>query len=159
MSNTVVQTQVYEVRQFLSNTVKELATYLNYHSIQELMNEDGSTDHHYYEELLSELRRIEVYCKEALDVVDVILKSKPFRKTAAEKTLYRIYHKCVLEFFFPKEEVWYENSRALYTGNHSISFHTDPPVSIKNLILTLEKSFQQIREELDFYESDEQQWM
>ncbi len=156
MSNTVVQAQMNDVKDFLAVTVTKLSEYLNEHSIGQLLEEEGSKEKEYYEKLLKEIRRLEVFCVEALDVVNVIMYSEPFRKSAAEQTLYRIYHKCILEFFFPKDDIWYEDSRALYTGKNSIQFHATPPTSLKPLIHSLESPFQSIREELDYYETDYQ---
>ncbi|MBB6455289.1 hypothetical protein HNQ94_003789 [Salirhabdus euzebyi] len=156
MSNTVVELQMQDVKQFLSNTVNELSDYLNSHSLDILLDENGSKKEDYYEKLLKSLRRLEVFCSDALDAVSIIVKSEPFRKSAAEQTLYRIYHKCILEFFSPKDDIWYEDSRAAYTGKNSICFHETPPESFQRLLTSLEKEFQQVREELDYYETDYQ---
>ena len=58
------------------------------------------------------------------------------------------------EFFTPRSDVWYEDSRSAYTGAHAIRFQKDAPASVDNLLKNLEGSFQRIREELDYYEND-----
>jgi hypothetical protein len=156
MGNSFVQAQMQDVKQFLTKTTIKLTEYLNETSIPLLLEEEGSKNKDYYTKLLKELRRLEVFCIEALEAVNVISSSNPFRKNAAEQTLYRIYHKCILEFFSPKDDVWFEDSRSAYTGKNSICFHQAPPVSFNQLIQSLEQSFQELREELDYYETDYQ---
>ena len=39
------------------------------------------------------------FCEEGQDACFVLLNSQPFRKTAAEKILYKIYHQVIAEFF------------------------------------------------------------
>ncbi len=54
---------------------------------------------------------------------------EPFHEARAEKTLYKVYHQCVEEFFMPKKDTWYENSRAAYTGQSAIEFYQQVPDS------------------------------
>jgi hypothetical protein len=154
MGNTIVLNQMKQVETFLKKTVEAISDYLNNTTITSLLNEQVDGDKAYYELLLSDLRRLVVYCEEGLEACHVVLHDEPFRKAAAEKTLYRIYHSCIEEFFAPKGEGWYEDSRSAYTGRNSIKFRQTPPPSLKNLIASLESGFQTIREELEFYETD-----
>lgn len=156
MSNQIVRAQMNEVGNFLNHVVKEVDTYLDNHRLAGLLEEQGSKDIEYYRSLLKSLRRLEVICDEAKDTIGVILQSEVFRKTAAERTLYGIYHQCIAEFFSPKGDSWYEDSRAAYTDKNAINFHYEPPKSLKDLMFKLEKPFQEIREELDYYEADYQ---
>lgn len=150
----MVRAQMEEVRSFLDQAVLELNGFLNTHTIDHLMVEEGSKNKDYYHTLLKTLRRLSVFCDEAYDAVQVILQSEVFRKPAAEKTLHGIYHQCIMEFYAPKGDTWYEDSRAAYTGKNAIQYQDTPPYSVKTLILSLEKSFQEIREELAYYETD-----
>ena len=95
-----------------------------------------------------------LYCEEGLEVCQIILKNEIFNKAAAEKTLYKIYHQCIEEYFSPKSDLWYEDSRAAYTGKNSIKFHGIVPESIPHVLKELESGFQTMREELEFYETD-----
>ncbi|MFD1018543.1 DUF3907 family protein [Thalassobacillus hwangdonensis] len=156
MSNQLVRAQMEEVSDFLENVDGKISDYLNHHHIDGLMNEGGSREKEYYQELMRSLRRLGVFCDEAKDTVRVLLQSEIFRKSAAERTLYGIYHQCIAEFFSPKGDTWYEDSRAAYTGKNAIKFHHEPPESVKMLMTRLEHPFQQIREELDYYETDYQ---
>lgn len=153
MGNIIVKSQTEQVKIFLENTVDRLSTYLNDTTITSLLDEHTS-EKDYYKELLATLRKLTVYCEEGLDACQVILKNNPFRKSAAEQTLYKIYHQCIEEFFNPKSDIWYEDSRSAYTGKNAITFRRPTPRSLNELIVSLEASFQTIREELDYYETD-----
>jgi len=59
-----------------------------------------------------------------------------------------------MEFFSPKNDAWYEDSRSAYTGRNSIKFYKEVPESLRQLVKGLEGEFQRIREDLEFYETD-----
>lgn len=153
MGNTMVKTQLEEVSLFLTNVVAKIENFLNETTITELMKEKNG-DELYYKMLLASFRKILVYCDESLEACKVVLKSETFPKGAAEKTLYKIYHQCIEEFFTPKNDAWYEDSRSAYTGRNSIKFHQEAPESIKKMLKSLEGGFQRVREELEYYETD-----
>lgn len=153
MGNSMVKTQLEEVSVFLTNLVSKIEDYLNETTIQALMQEHNG-DEQFYKLLLSSFRKILVYCEEGLEASKIVLKSEPFQKGAAEKTLYKIYHQCIEEFFSPKNDAWYEDSRSAYTGRNSIKFHQTAPTSVVNLLKSLEGEFQKVREELEYYETD-----
>jgi hypothetical protein len=153
MANTIVKIQTEQVESFLGNTVQQLTEFLNEVTLTSLAAETPG-DQEYVMLLLSNTRRLTVFCDEGLNACQVILKSEPFRRSAAEKVLYNIYHQCIEEFFSPKNDAWYEDSRSAYTGKNSIQFHDTPPESLKVVIRQLESDFQSIREELEYYETD-----
>lgn len=153
LGNSMVKVQVVDVKVFLEKTVTGLESFLNSTTIDQLVA-DKQGDETYYKSILSNLRKLLVNCEEGLDACSVILQSETFPKGAAEKTLYRIYHKCIEEFFSPKNDVWFEDSRSAYTGKNSIKFQMDVPDRILQLLKGFEGDFQQIREELEYYETD-----
>ncbi|WP_335869775.1 DUF3907 family protein [Bacillus sp. 2205SS5-2] len=153
MGNLIIKTQVEEVKKFLENSVFTLENHLNEVTISSMLIEK-SGEQSYYEGVLSNLRRLLVYCEEGLDACSIVMYNDPFIKPAAEKTLYKIYHQCIDEFFAPKFDLWFEDSRAAYTGKNAIAFRQDIPVSIQKLMAQLEEEFQHIREELEYYETD-----
>lgn len=153
MGNMIVKSQLEDVRDFLGNTVDKLEQFLNETTYSKLQQEK-SGDESYYKGLLSSIRRLLVYCEEGLEACQIVLKNEVFHKAAAEKTLYRIYHQCIEEYFAPKSDRWYEDSRSAYTGKNSIKFHTEVPESITSVLKDLEAGFQTVREELEFYETD-----
>ena len=153
MGNKIVETQINDVKDFLGQTVSKLEDFLNGSTLKGLESEEAGNPE-YYKFVLSTIRKLNVYCEEGLEACQVVAKGQPFSKIAAEKTLYRIYYHCVEEFFSPKSDVWYEDSRSAYTGKNAIKFRETVPLSIKELLVSLEGDFQKIREELEYYETD-----
>jgi hypothetical protein len=153
MGNSLVKSQLKDVGGFLTTTISTLENYLNETTISQ-MNQQLSGDLDYYKIVLSNLRKLLVYCEEGLDACSVILLSEPFQKATAEKTLYRIFHQCIEEFFSPKNDAWFEDSRSAYTGRNSIKFYKIVPESVQELVKGLEGEFQRVREELEYYETD-----
>lgn len=153
MGNTIVRTQIEEVREFLGESVKKLENFLNHTTLSKLQQEQPA-DEENYKSVLSSLRKLTVYCEEGLEACKIILQAEAFSKPAAEKTLYRIYYQCIEEFFSPKSDAWYEDSRSAYTGKNAIKFRQPVSPELSSLLLGLESSFQRIREELEYYETD-----
>lgn len=153
MGNTIVKAQLEDVKSFLVKSIDQLEVYLNETTLANFLSEkQGDVD--YYKLLLSNLRKLLVYSEESLDSCKIILQSETFPKAAAEKTLYRIYHQCIEEFFSPKNDVWFEDSRSAYTGKNSIKVRQEVPASLLTLLGGLEGEFQRVREELQYYETD-----
>jgi hypothetical protein len=153
MGNTLVKTQINDVKDFLTKSISTIEDFLNETTISQLHveNEEERT---YTKLIFSNLRKLVVYSEEGLETCTVILQSEPFPKAAAEKTLYKIYHQCIEEFFSPKNDAWFENSRSAYTGRNSIKFYRSVSELVVQLIKSLESDFQRIREELEYYETD-----
>ncbi len=152
MSDQIVKSQLYEVQVFLEKTVDQIERYLNRITIQSLL-EEKQGDQAYFEGLLSNLRRILVYCEEGLDACIVEIQHTTISKSRAEKTLSTIFRHCIVEFFSPKYDLWYEDSPSTYTGDDVIRFRQEPPKSFTELIREIEGEFLTIREELDYYGS------
>lgn len=153
MGNTLVESQLKEVEAFLTSTIKTIEDYLNETTLSQL-NPGSEEEQSYYKLVFSNLRKLLVFSEESVDACKIILQSEPFQKAAAEKTLYRIYHQCIVEFFSPKNDAWYEDSRSAYTGRNSIKFYKEIPENIRQLVKGLEGEFQRMREDLEFYETD-----
>lgn len=154
MSNSMVENQTEQVTVFLKEVITIMTDYVNYHTLLALVEESEDGDLNYCAGLLASLRRLLVFCEEGLDACLVLKHGQPFRKSAAERTLYKIYHQVIAEFFSPKNDHWYENSRSAYTGKNSIAFQQNPPHSVEEVMKQLEGKFQEIREELEYYETD-----
>ena len=153
MGNSMVQMQLEEVKSFLGESVEKMNSFLNGTTIR-MLQDESSGDEAYYQSLLSTVRRLAVYCEEGYETCKIVLGNSTFHKGAAEKTLYKVFHQCIEEFFSPKNDAWYEDSRSAYTGKNSIKYHQSVPASFAALIKGLEGSFQHIREELEYYETD-----
>ena len=153
LGNSIIKTQLEEVNVYLGSTISEIESYINETTLSAMLQEQ-SGEEQYYKSLLANLRRLDVYITEGLEACKIILGNDAFNKGAAEKTLYKIYHQCVDEFFSPKNDAWFEDSRSAYTGNNSIKFHQPVPQSFASLIKNLESGFQRLREDLEYYETD-----
>lgn len=154
MGNDLVNSQLSLVEETLTTICNHLETFLNETTLSNLLEESDKKNKEYFASILSSLRRVHVFCEEGRDNSEVILKGQTFRKVAAEKTLYWVYHNCIEEFFNPRVDNWFEYSRAAYTGKNAIKFTHEVPDSLKNLMATIEGPFQTIREELEYYETD-----
>lgn len=156
MSNSLVKSQITLANDLLAKISHTISDFLNETTVSKLKAEKSEEKEGYYRELLASLRRVTVFCDEGKSSCEVILNSQTFRKAAAEKILYWIYHNCVEEFFNPRVENWFEDSRAAYTGKNAIKFTHPVPDSLKEIIASIEGPFQTIREELEYYETDYQ---
>ncbi|MED2217080.1 DUF3907 family protein, partial [Bacillus thuringiensis] len=92
MSNLMVENQTEQVSIFLEDAINLITNYVNYHTLPSLLEETPAGNEQYYKGLLASMRRLLVFCEEGHDACFVLLNSQPFRKTAAEKILYKIYH-------------------------------------------------------------------
>ncbi|WP_216830431.1 DUF3907 family protein [Alkalihalobacterium elongatum] len=154
MGNTLVESQLTLAHGTLKGICEKISDYLNETKLTEMLTEDNQTDEEFFKAVLSSLRRVLVFCEEGKDASEVILNGKTFRKAAAEKTLYWVYHNCIEEFFNPRIDNWYEDSRSAYTGKNAIKFTKAVPDSLMDLMKSIEGPFQTIREELEYYETD-----
>lgn len=153
MGNSLVKSQLNDVMGFLSKSIITIEDFLNEATISQL-NLENDEERDYNKLIFANLRKLVVYSEESFEVCSVILQSNPFQKAAAEKTLYKIYHQCIEEFFSPKNDAWFEDSRSAYTGRNSIKFYRNVSESVVQLVKSLEGEFQRTREELEFYETD-----
>ncbi|WP_071460017.1 DUF3907 family protein [Bacillus massilinigeriensis] len=153
MGNTIVRSQLVEVKDFLTKTSEKLETFLNTTTLASI-GEGQETDVDYCRMLLANMRRLTVHCEEGLESCHIVLQGDPFSKAAAEKTLYKIYYQVIEEFYSPKTDAWFEDSRSAYTGKNAIKYRGAAPESIKKLVQGMEADFQRIREELEYYETD-----
>ncbi len=152
MGNSIVRAHTEETGEFLAEVVTMVSSYLNHTTLPE-MRAQGEADEAYCRDVLSVLRRMTVFCEGAQEACRRLLMQEPFHEARAEKTLYKVYHQCVEEFFMPKRDTWYENSRAAYTGQSAIEFYQQVPDSLRSLLLSLSSEFLRMREELAQYEA------
>ncbi|MFA9556092.1 DUF3907 family protein [Evansella sp. AB-rgal1] len=154
MGNDLVQQQLTFTIRNLEVAAEEIRNYLNSTTIESFMNEVENGSEGDYKDILDQFRRILVFFDEGRESGYLILRSEKFRKGAAEKTLYWIFHQCIEEFFQPKLDVWYEDSRAAYTGKNAIRFRSAIPNQLEELVKRIEGPLQEVREELEYYETD-----
>ncbi|WP_171016934.1 DUF3907 family protein [Pseudalkalibacillus caeni] len=149
-SHTIARLE--QTRILLTDIHGTMENFLNETTVTGLVESLPDADRNYYAGILSSLRRLAVFSEEGIEICNRIKKQNDF-EVKAEKALQWVFLRCVEEFFSPKGDFWYENSRAAYTGNLSIRFHFFVPDKIKDLFSTLEKPFGELREELELYQA------
>ncbi|MCP6681214.1 DUF3907 family protein [Bacillus nakamurai] len=152
MGNSIVRAHTEETGEFLAKVVTMVSSYLNHTTLPD-MQASGGADEAYCRDVLSVLRRMTVFCEGAQEACRRLLIQEPFQEASAEKMLFKVYHQCVEEFFMPKKDTWYENSRAAYTDQSTIQFYQHVPDSLQSLLLALSRDFLHMREELAQYEA------
>ncbi|PYZ98485.1 hypothetical protein CR205_07815 [Alteribacter lacisalsi] len=147
------------VRGELSVTVEKLTKsaditreFLNSVTLQMLVDECGDDVRRSELSLvLDQLRRLLVYSDEAIEACKMLLTRKTLNAEHARKRMAWVYHHCVEEFFQPRFDTWYEDSRAAYSGIRAVTFRTAVPSRLKTMMALCEEPVQQLREELEYY--------
>lgn len=134
----------------------EIERFLNANTLENLIAKSGDAEEYqqYYRNFLSDLRHLLVNCENASEKLAICLRRPKFNNEFAEETLYYVYQACVNQFFYPKEEVYEEDGRHSYTGKDAINFFKPVTAELKQLVLSISKVFEYLREELHYYETD-----
>lgn len=140
----------------LKKVSMELERYLNQVTLTSLIQQSGDPEDYeaYYRNYLSDLRHLLVYSENAYEKVAVCLRRARFNEEFAEEALFQVYHSCVNNFYYPKGEVYDEDGRYSYTGQDAILFRKEVAPALRNLTLSLSKVFEQLRDDLQYYETD-----
>lgn len=139
----------------LKLAIEKLEFFLNHHSLVQLVNQDddGELDE-FYKGYLSDLRHLLVFSEVANEKLGISLRRPNFNMDYAEKVLYDVYHNAVNNFFYPKNECYSEDGRYAYTGQDAIRFRKKPAREARDITLELSKIFEELREDLSYYETD-----
>lgn len=140
-------------RQKLNSAKGKLEVFLNYFSLTPFTEEDDET-RLFYAGFLSDLRHLLVFSEVCCEKLGIALRRGTFDEEAAEKVLYQVYHDCVNTFFYPKSECYAEDGRYAYTGQDAIRFRKKPVRPVRDIILEITGIFEELRDELAYYESD-----
>ncbi|WP_416149656.1 DUF3907 family protein [Salipaludibacillus sp. HK11] len=154
MGNDLVKQQLEFTMKNLEVASSKLRLFLNEATLSNFIAEGNETSKQEFEHILDQFRRLLVFFDEGRESGNLLLRSENFRKGAAEKTLFWIFHQCIEEFFQPHFDIWFEDSRAAYTGKNAIKFRSDVPSKIKEIVQSIEGPLQEVREELEYYETD-----
>ncbi|WP_029099255.1 DUF3907 family protein [Brevibacillus thermoruber] len=140
----------------LKKVSMELERFLNQVTLAGLVAQSGDPEEYeaYYRDYLSDLRHLLVYCENAYERLGVALRRAKFNEEFAEEVLYQVYHSCVNNFYYPKGEVYDEDGRYSYTGHDAIIFRKEVTPELKQLTISLSKVFEQLRDDLQYYETD-----
>jgi hypothetical protein len=141
-------------RDKLKDAVAKMELFLNTHSLVELSADGDEEIKEFYRGYLSDTRHLIVFCEVSYEKLGVSLRRANFNVEYAEKALYEAYHSCVNCFFYPKHECYSEDGRYAYTGQDAIRFRKKPTREVRDLTIELSKIFEEVREELSYYETD-----
>jgi hypothetical protein len=141
-------------REKLKQAVQKLETFLNHHSLPQLMEGQDEDRVLFYQGFLSDLRHLLVFSEVCYEKLGVALRRGTFDEEAAEKVLYHVYHDCVNNFFYPKNEIYSEDGRYAYTGQDAIRFRKKPVRAARDIVLDITGIFEELRDDLNYYESD-----
>lgn len=156
MSGTHLHLLCEETYTKLKKVSMELERFLNQVTLASLVDQSGDPEEYeaYYRDYLSDLRHLLVHSENACDKLGVALRRPRFDEQFAEEVLYQIYHTCINNFYYPKKEVYDEDGRSSYNGQEAIVFRKEVTPELRNLTLFLAKQFEQMRDELQYYETD-----
>lgn len=155
MPSTNVKPLTESTRNKLKEAIGQLEIFLNQHALPELTAEDnGNEAELFYKGLLSDLRHLLVFSEVAYEKLGVALRRPNFDIEFAERVLYEVYHQCVNAFYYPKNECYSEDGRYAYTGQDAIRFRSKPLRVAKEIVMTVSKFYEELRDDLAFYESD-----
>lgn len=139
----------------LKQAISMLEPFLNEHALPQLTTSDDPQDKlAFYSGLLSDLRHLLVFSEVAYEKLGVALRRPNFDTEFAERALYETYHQCVNAYFYPKNEGYSEDGRYAYTGQDAIRFRMKPVRAARDIVLGISKIFEDLREELAYYESE-----
>jgi len=138
----------------LKEAIAKMELFLNTNSLSQLNTDDDPAMEEFYRAYLQDTRHLLVFSEVAYERLGVSLRRPQFQADYAEKVLYEIYHNCVNSFFYPKNECYSEDGRYAYTGQDAIRFRKKPSREVRNLTIELSKIFEEIREDLTYYEAD-----
>jgi hypothetical protein len=140
-------------REKLKTAIGELETFLNQNALPQL-TQDNPDSAGFYGGLLSDLRHLLVHSEVAYEKLGALLRRPNFDLEQAEKTLYEVYHQSVNAFFYPKNECYSEDGRYAYTGQDAIRFRAKPVRAARDAVLNVSRLFEELRDDLAYYESD-----
>ncbi|HJV44537.1 MAG TPA: DUF3907 family protein [Bacillota bacterium] len=140
----------------LKKVSMDIEKFLNSTTLDGLVKQSGDPEEYlpYYRAYLADIRHLLVHCEKVYENISICLRRSQFNKEFAQEVLYQLYHTCVNLFFYPKGEVYEEDGRHSYTGRDAIIFRKEVTPELKELTLSLSKTFEYLRDELQYYETD-----
>ncbi|MGE6227485.1 YpuI family protein [Paenibacillus chitinolyticus] len=141
-------------RKQLKEAADRIESFLNTYSLPQLNAESDPEMEDFYRGYLQDTRHLLVFCEVAYEKLGVSLRRPTFNVDFTEKVLYEVYHNCISPFFYPKNECYSEDGRYAYTGQDAIRFRKKPNREVRDLTIELSKIFEELREELSYYEND-----
>ncbi|WP_040948397.1 YpuI family protein [Gorillibacterium massiliense] len=149
-----VKNQCESTRVKLKEAIAKMELFLNTHSLSQLNTGEEAAMEEFYRAYLQDTRHLLVFSEVAYERLGVSLRRPTFNNDYAERVLYDVYHNCINNFFYPKNECYSEDGRYAYTGQDAIRFRKKPDREVRNLTIELSKIFEELREDLAYYETD-----
>lgn len=141
-------------REKLKQVVQITETFLNGVTLSSLAGSGDAEIEEYYRCFLSDLRHLLVFSQLNYEKLGIALRRKAFNVDYAERILHETYHTSVNGFFYPKNECYSEDGRYAYSGQDPIRFRKPPVPEVRNVTLSLFAIFEEMRDELSYYETD-----
>lgn len=138
----------------LKVAIEQIEPFLNHHALEQLVQEEDENSTSFYSGLLSDLRHLLVFSEVAYEKLGALLRRPNFDNELAERALYEVYHNGVNAFFYPKNECYSEDGRYAYTGQDAIRFRAKPVRSARDVVLNISRVYEELRDDLSYYESD-----
>ena len=141
-------------REKLKFAIELLENFLNNYALPQLTEGASEESGKVHAGLLSDLRHLLVFSEVAYEKLGALLRRPNFDNDAAERVLYDVYHHCVNNYFYPKNEAYSEDGRYAYTGQDAIRFRAKPSRAVRDVVLGISRSYEELRDELSYYESE-----
>lgn len=138
----------------LKEAIAKVELFLNDNSLTQLNEENDPAMDEFYRGFLSDMRHLSVFSEVSYEKLGICLRRPNFNNEYAEKILYDVYYNCVNNFFYPSHECYSEDGRYAYTGQDAIRFRKKPNRAVRDITLDLSKIFEELREDLTYYETD-----
>ncbi|MFD2640307.1 DUF3907 family protein [Piscibacillus salipiscarius] len=150
--DTHLLSQAESINEHLTFIEYELHEFLDFTSIDKLLDSEKSLNIEYLQSIFKEFRYLAIFCGEGRQAITKLLKTNSIEQEYFDRVYKGIYYKCIIEYFSPRDEIWFEDSRASYRNKCSIDFQEHPGRLIVETIKKIEPSFLQLREHLDYLE-------
>lgn len=154
MPSTNLKALAESSREKLKAAIDPIEQFLNHHALDQLAQNDDPDSVVFYSGLLSDLRHLLVFSEVAYEKLGAVLRRPNLDSDLAERALYEVYHNGVNSFFYPKNECYSEDGRYAYTGQDAIRFRTKPVRAARDIILSISRIYEELRDDLSYYESD-----
>ncbi|WP_239617399.1 YpuI family protein [Cohnella mopanensis] len=154
MPATNIKALAESSRDKLKAAIDPIEQFLNHNALEQLAQADIPDSTLFYSGLLSDLRHLLVFSEVAYEKLGAVLRRPNFDNDLAERALYDVYHNGVNSFFYPKNECYSEDGRYAYTGQDAIRFRTKPVRVARDIILSISRVYEELRDDLSYYESD-----
>jgi len=154
MPSTNLKALAESSREKLKAAIDPIEQFLNHHSLEQLVPNDDAENMPFYSGLLSDLRHLLVFSEVAYEKLGAVLRRPNLDTELAERALYEVYHNGVNSFFYPKNECYSEDGRYAYTGQDAIRFRMKPVRAARDVILSIARVYEELRDDLSYYESD-----